>query len=107
MKLFCSALFLIGALAATAQNGLCIKAVRGDQAPYMPTGPHSIASADFNNDTHPDLAIVKSNSPELNILLGDGTGVYNAGTAYTQSGVMAQVITSDFNNDGIPDLATC
>src|SRR4051812_36157715 len=106
MKILYGALLLFSAFTALSQNGICLKAVRSDQAPYMPTGPHSIATGDFNNDSHVDFAIVKTNSPELNILLGDGTGVYNAGTPYTQSGPMSQVITGDFNNDGVPDLAT-
>src|SRR4051812_29718930 len=92
---FLFSLFCLNSLAQVTPP--CLKAVRVQDAPYMPTGPHSMARADFNGDGHVDFALVKTNSPEINVLLGDGSGIYNAGVAYPQANVMGQVITADFN----------
>jgi hypothetical protein len=72
----------------------------------------SVAIADFNNDTDPDLAVVNqcasatSCSGSVGILLGTGTGTFAAAVTYSSGGYnAASVATGDFNSDGNIDLA--
>lgn len=74
----------------------------------LPRGGFGIATADFNGDGIPDLAVGASNgSPAvLNILLGNGDGTFTAVTPNPAVGNYPySVIAGDFNGDGIPDLA--
>lgn len=70
------------------------------------SGPASIAVADFNGDTIPDLAIANS-SGNVTVLLGYGLGGFNAapGSPPAVASAAASVAVGDFNGDGIPDLA--
>ena len=67
-----------------------------------------IATADFNGDGIPDLAVgaMNDNTAALSILLGNGDGTF---TAVTPNPVVGDypysVVAGDFNGDGIPDLA--
>jgi hypothetical protein len=66
---------------------------------------NAIAAADFNNDGKPDLAVAKGYTPQIAILLGDGSG--NLGAAIVnQDSVDAPILVSgDFDSDGNIDLA--
>jgi hypothetical protein len=75
------------------------------------TGPTSVAIADFNGDTKPDLAVANGSAASVSILLGTtATGAttptfttrVNVTTGPSPSGVAV----ADFNGDGKPDLAT-
>lgn len=70
--------------------------------------PNSVISGDFNNDTKIDLAISFSNGTlnKVYVLLGTGTGSFNAGTGFSVGNDPISVITSDFDGDGNADLAT-
>lgn len=67
-----------------------------------------IATADFNGDGIPDLAVgaMNDNVAALSILLGNGDGTF---TSVTPNPVVGDypysVVVGDFNGDGIPDLA--
>src|SRR5579875_2637835 len=64
----------------------------------------SIATADFNNDGMLDLAVTDSSN--VYVLLGDGTGNFSHNGVYSgELTAVRSVETADFNNDGIPDLA--
>ncbi len=71
----------------------------------LASAPISIAVGDFNSDGHDDLAVGNADGA-LSILLGDGTGHFNAlapmsvGTASLTS-----IAAADFNGDGKPDMA--
>lgn len=69
--------------------------------------PGSVAVADFNRDTRPDLAVANRLSSDVTILLGDGTGNFtSAATGPERAGDgPTAVAVGDFNGDTRPDLA--
>jgi hypothetical protein len=80
-----------------------------DSAGPFPVGisPESIATGDFNGDGKLDLVVANSDSSNLTMLLGDGTGNFSA----APSGPIPAgptpffVVVGDFNGDGRADLA--
>jgi Flp pilus assembly secretin CpaC len=70
------------------------------------TGPVSIATADFDKDTNPDLVTANSTSDNVTVLFGDGHGAFptqvNIATG-TGSKPLA-VAAADLNKDNNPDL---
>ena len=70
-------------------------------------GPWSIVTGDFNSDGRTDLATADSNSNNVSILIGNGTGNFTPGASVTTTGMAPRAITTgDFNGDGNTDLAT-
>jgi hypothetical protein len=79
--------------------------------------PAAGASADFNGDGIPDLAIMASYSNAIYILLGNGNGTFRAANDSPINGVGStpcsnqyqasncSMAVGDFNNDGKADLA--
>jgi sugar lactone lactonase YvrE len=73
----------------------------------VPSGM-GIATADFNGDGIPDLAVgaMNTNAAALSILLGNGDGTFTPVATNPVVGVYPySVVVGDFNGDGIPDLA--
>ena len=68
-------------------------------------GPVSVAVADFNGDTIPDLVVANSQDNTVTILLGKGDGTFPSGYTTSVGNQPVFVATGDFNNDGIPDVA--
>jgi len=69
--------------------------------------PISSASADFNGDGIPDLAVANYGDSTVSILLGKGDGTFKEATnSPVAVGIDPFDVTAgDFNGDGIPDLA--
>jgi uncharacterized repeat protein (TIGR01451 family) len=67
--------------------------------------PTAFATADFNHDGKPDLAVTNNYSSNVSILLGDGTGSFAAAVNYSVGNNPYSIATGDFNNDGVVDLA--
>jgi Flp pilus assembly secretin CpaC len=67
-------------------------------------GPAGIATADFNNDAHPDLAVTNQTDGTVSILLGNGNGTFLAQTAYTTGSGPVGIIAAAFAGAN-PDLA--
>ncbi len=69
------------------------------------TLPVSVAVAEFNGDTDPDLIVANESSNNVSILLG-GTGATFTGPTNHNVGLGPQdVAVGDFNGDSDPDLA--
>jgi uncharacterized protein (TIGR03437 family) len=72
--------------------------------------PISVAVADFNGDSHLDIAIA-SQSGSVSVLLGDGTGNFSAAPRATNiqigtgSSILSFIVARDLNNDNRQDLA--
>ncbi len=70
----------------------------------LTTDSWGLTSADFNNDTHLDLAAVAAGG-NVEVLLNDGSGVFTSAGDFA-AGVLAQdVEAGDFDGDGNQDLA--
>lgn len=73
-------------------------------------GPVSVAIADFNKDSHPDLVVANQADRTISILLGNGDGTFGAQIPITiPAGATAAsplaIATGDFNADGNIDIA--
>ena len=71
------------------------------------TNPYAIAVGDFNGDGKLDLAVANSNSSNVTVLLGNGTGGFTAatGSPFAVGSAPKSIAVGDFNNDGVLDLA--
>ena len=77
------------------------------------THPVSIATADLNNDGHPDLVTANEDADTVSVLLNSGTGGFIHAFSYEVSPDPANlkfhpvsVAVGDFDGDGKPDIAT-
>jgi len=95
---------LVALLAAVSASSA--QALTYDRAAY-PTGlsPWSVASADFNGDSDPDLVVANLDSENISILLG-GPGASFTGPTHLVAGFRPiGVAVGDFNADSDPDIA--
>jgi hypothetical protein len=77
-----------------------------DPATVYPAGSgiNSMSSADFNNDSYPDI-VVANWGTGLSLLLGTGTGSFGAPIKLTAGSTPSSAIGGDFNGDGLTDMA--
>ncbi len=75
------------------------------QTPQTGDLPWSLATADFNGDGIPDLAVANYSGGTVSILLGNGDGTFSQPAGITIGNTTFYVATGDFNGDGKPDLA--
>jgi len=69
--------------------------------------PNEIAVGDWNNDAHPDLAVLSPQSGDLVSLLGDRAGHFTVKAINATVGALPRSLkVGDFNGDGFSDLAT-
>jgi len=68
------------------------------------TQPFGVATADFNKDGLPDLAVANSADNSVSVLLNRSRGKFSAKVDYAVA-TAYWVTTGDFNNDSNPDLA--
>ncbi len=93
---------------------LCLSATFANAAqPYVfgradiPTGttPDAIATADFDGDGNPDLAVVNHDDGTVSIFFGHPDGSLTRTADYVVGAGPVAVAVGDFNGDGKPDLA--
>jgi VCBS repeat protein/FG-GAP repeat protein len=71
------------------------------------SGAISVAAADLNGDTRPDLAVANQGANNVSILLQNSTGLFgfSAAGSITVGTQPVSVVVADLNGDGKPDLA--
>lgn len=71
------------------------------------SGPRSVATADFNRDGAPDLAVANFFDNTFSVLLNknDLTGAFIADNVYSVPSGPSSITSADFNGDGAADLA--
>lgn len=71
------------------------------------TDLYVVRVADINADGKPDVLLLRSTSPAVEILFGNGDGTFqtNAPVMLPLSSPPTDLLVADFNGDGIPDLA--
>lgn len=70
------------------------------------TGFAALAVGDFNNDTHPDIALISQSGNTVTVLLNNGDGTFGAPTDYATGSGPTSIVAGDFNHDGNIDLVT-
>jgi FG-GAP-like repeat/RTX calcium-binding nonapeptide repeat (4 copies) len=69
------------------------------------TRPSALASADFDADAHPDVAVANQGSDDVSLLRGAGDGTFGAPNNFTVGGGPAGIVAAFLNSDQHPDLA--
>jgi hypothetical protein len=64
-----------------------------------------LATADFNGDGIPDLAVTDASAGNVSLLLGNGDGTFAAPQNYAVGSLGNSLAVADFNGDGSFDLA--
>lgn len=68
-------------------------------------GPRDVATGDFNNDGHADLAVTLYSSGEIGLWRGDGKGGFQPAGRFAARGPLPhRVRVADINSDGLADL---
>ena len=68
--------------------------------------PLSVAVADLNGDTVPDLVTANFRSDDVSVLLGNGDGSFQAAVAFAAGDGPFSVAVADLDGDSVPDLVT-
>lgn len=69
------------------------------------TSAYHIVSADFNNDTFPDLAVTQWSANQVTVLLGNGLGGFTTGATLTTGVHPNFIATGNLNGAGGIDMA--
>jgi hypothetical protein len=64
-----------------------------------------LVAADFNDDGHPDLAVVQRSANQLWVVLGNGDGSFGVPKTYATCGTPRSVAAGPLKNSALPDLA--
>lgn len=106
-SLFISLLFLTFTPATYAVDGCSAAGFKAAPTINLEASPFGMAVADFNGDSHLDLAVSPNNlDGEVMILLGRGGAErFGPPNNFPAGGLPRRMAAGDFNGDGKPDLA--
>ncbi len=68
--------------------------------------PNSVAVADLDGDSVPDLVTANAGSRDVSVLLGNGDGTFQAAVSFAAGDLPLSVAVADLNGDTVPDLVT-
>ncbi len=68
------------------------------------SSPSSVAVADVNGDSHPDIIIANSGLSNVGVLLNTGTGTFITQVTYSTGSSSYSVAAADVNGDSKPDI---
>ena len=71
-----------------------------------PRRPYSMATADFNGDGNPDLAVALPESSMIALLWGNGDGTFRGPIELAAGRGQTRLLAADADGDGNLDLAT-
>ena len=99
-------------LATVGDGSVFVSVILGDgtgsfSAPKtfpVSNGARFLGTADFNNDTNPDL-VTAGHIDGFSVLPGDGAGNFGASTSVNLGFPSETITVADFNGDGKPDVA--
>ena len=66
--------------------------------------PIWVITADFNNDTKPDIAVSHFSNGYISVLLGNGNGTFAAPVNFSMAASLSKIVAADFNLDGKMDI---
>ncbi|MBW2696044.1 MAG: VCBS repeat-containing protein [Deltaproteobacteria bacterium] len=69
-------------------------------------GPQSVAVADLDGDTVPDLVTSNLHTDDVSVLLGNGDGTFQAAASFAPGNRPLSVAVADLDGDTVPDLVT-
>ena len=69
------------------------------------SAPVAVATGDLNRDGKLDLVVANTGTHNISVLVGNGTGGFDAAVHYAVGTSPFSVATGDFNGDGKPDVA--
>src|ERR1700741_2986861 len=72
---------------------------------FTGTGPALIVSGDFDHDGNKDIVIADQSDSNIEVYLGDGSGIFGVPALYTTATMPYSICTGDFNGDTYLDLA--
>ncbi|MHB1839379.1 MAG: beta strand repeat-containing protein [Acidobacteriaceae bacterium] len=64
----------------------------------------AVATADFNGDGLPDVAVAYLEDGKVGVMLGNGNGTFGAQTLYSVGKHPYSIAVGDLNHDGSPDI---
>jgi hypothetical protein len=67
------------------------------------SGPDSVAVADVNGDSFPDIVVADG---DVAVLLGNGDGTFRPPMAFSTGAIQIALVVADFNGDHLLDIAT-